>query len=128
MKTSRKQKIGIFGGSFNPPHLGHTNSVTTVATALKLKKVFVVPSNQTPGKDALESPTPQDRLELTKLAFADDKKLVEVDAREVERGGISYTVDTLAEYLKTYDPEQLYLIIGADAFASFESWKVMKKS
>ena len=127
MKTSRKQKIGIFGGSFNPPHLGHINSVVSVAKELKLKKVFVVPTHQTPGKSVLENPTPADRVEMLKLAFADENKLVEVDTREIERGGVSYTAETLQEYSKEYDAEQLHLIIGADAFETFDKWKDFDK-
>lgn len=123
MKTSRKQKIGIFGGSFNPPHLGHINSVVTVAEQLKLKKVFLVPSSQSPGKEPITIPAPQDRVEMLQAAFQDEKKLVQIDRQELERGGVSYTVDTLKQYVKEYDAEQLYLIVGADAFEVFDNWK-----
>jgi nicotinate-nucleotide adenylyltransferase len=127
LATSRKQKIGIFGGSFNPPHIGHINSVVSVANELKLKKVFVVPSHQSPGKEPLLNPTPTDRLEMIKAAFADEGKLVEIDKQELERGGVSYTVDTLENYAKDYEPEQLHLIIGADAFEKFDQWKDFEK-
>jgi nicotinate-nucleotide adenylyltransferase len=107
--------------------LGHTNSVTSVADQLKLKKVFVVPSFQSPGKNPVESPSPQDRIEMLNLSFADEQKLVEIDPRETQRGGVSYTVDTIEEYNKEYEPEQLHLIVGADAFEHFDKWKDFEK-
>ncbi|MEQ1877541.1 MAG: nicotinate (nicotinamide) nucleotide adenylyltransferase [Bdellovibrionia bacterium] len=107
--------------------MGHINSVATVAEKLKLKKVLVVPSLQTPGKETVESPSADDRVEMAKLAFADDKKIVEVDSREIKRGGVSYTIDTLKDLAQDYDSEQLHLIIGADAFEHFDRWKDFEK-
>jgi nicotinate-nucleotide adenylyltransferase len=127
LRTSRKKKVGIFGGSFNPPHEGHVNSVVTVAKELKLSKVFAVPSFQSPGKQPIESPTPKDRIEMLAAAFADESKLVQVDPQEVDRTGISYTIETLKNYAKDYEPEQIHLIIGADAFETFDQWKDFEK-
>lgn len=106
--------------------MGHTNSVISVADQLKLKKVFVVPSLQTPGKDAIETPTPQDRLEMLKLAFAEEK-YVTVDSREIDRGGVSYSIDTLKSFNEEFESEQLHLIVGADAFEHFDKWKEFEK-
>lgn len=120
-------RIGIFGGSFNPFHLGHLNSIQTVAKELSLDKVFVVPSYQTPGKKLIESPTPEQRLDILKLGLEDVGDIAEVDTQELDRKGVSYTVDTLSDYKKKYPNSELYLIVGADAFKQFTTWKNFEK-
>ncbi len=120
-------KIGIFGGSFNPPHMGHINSIQTVAKKLGLSKVHVVPAAQNPLKTPVEGPTPEQRIELTKLAFAQYGETYFVDDQEIKRGGLSYTVDTVLNLRKEYDANDLFLIIGADKFEELSQWKDYQK-
>lgn len=116
-------KIGIFGGSFNPPHNGHFNSMLTVAKKLGLQKVIVVPTNQNPLKIPIEGPTPNQRFEMTKLAVESWGGVLEVSDIEIRRGGKSYTIDTIKELRKNYSADELFLIIGLDQFQELESWR-----
>jgi nicotinate-nucleotide adenylyltransferase len=120
-------KIGIFGGSFNPPHMGHINALQTVAKKLGLGKVHVVPAAQNPLKTPVEGPTADQRLELTKLAFSQYGDTYVVDDQELKRGGLSYTIDTVLNLRKTYEASDLYLIVGADKFEELAQWKDYQK-
>lgn len=120
-------RIGIFGGSFNPPHMGHINSLLTVQKKAGLDKVHVVPAAQNPLKMELEGPSAEQRLELVRLALGTYGKHFFVDDQEIRRGGLSYTIDTVMNLRKTADPEDLYLIIGADQFEEFSEWKDYQK-
>lgn len=122
-QTKSQGKIGIFGGSFNPFHVGHLNSALTVAEKVNLKKVFVVPSAQSPHKQPIEGPTAEQRCEMVRLGIQGYDDVLSVDEQELSRGGVSFTIDTLRNYLKTYKPEDLYLIIGVDVFYNFGDWK-----
>jgi nicotinate-nucleotide adenylyltransferase len=116
-------RVGIFGGSFNPPHLGHVNSAQAVAKKAGLEKIHVVPAAQNPLKVQVEGPTAEQRLEMTKLAFADAGDLFYVDDQEVKRGGNSYTVDTVRNFRKEVEAKDLFLIIGADNLETLDQWK-----
>jgi len=123
MEKKQMHKIGIFGGSFNPLHLGHINSVVSVAEKMDFDKVFVVPAFQNPNKDPVEGPSPKQRLKMAELGFSPYEAFVKVDDIEIQREGNSYTIDTLNLYSQNYKPEELHLIIGVDAFYSFDQWK-----
>ncbi len=116
------RKIGIFGGSFNPIHLGHVNSMITVAEQVGLTTIKVVPAAQAPLRQKMEGPNPEARAEMVKLAIQDYPEVLEFDDIELRRQGISYTIDTVNSYLQNYSSEQLYLIIGADQFEIFDKW------
>lgn len=120
-------RVGIFGGSFNPPHMGHINSLTTVQKKAGLDKIHVVPAAQNPLKMAVEGPTSEQRFELVKLAVSTYGKQFFVDDQEVRRGGLSYTIDTVLNLRKTIDSEDLFLIIGADQFEELGQWKDYQK-
>lgn len=120
-------KIGIFGGSFNPPHMGHINAIQTVAKKLGLDKVHIVPAAQNPLKTPVEGPTNEQRLELTKLAFSQYGETFYVDDQELLRGGKSYTIDTIQNLRNTYQASDLFLIIGADKFEELSQWKDYQK-
>lgn len=116
------EKIGIFGGSFNPIHMGHLNSLRTVMKKNKLSKVFIVPNNQNPLRENSDMPTGEHRLNMIKAAIKDEKN-VAVDDQEVARGGASYTIETLRYYESKYGSENIYFIMGADSFEQFDKWK-----
>ena len=116
-------KIGVFGGTFNPPHRGHLAAVKECAAALKLDKVLVIPDAQPPHKDIADgSPDAATRLELTRLAF-DRVKHCTVSDMEISRGGVSYTVDTLRRLREKYPSDKLYLLMGTDMLMCFEQWR-----
>lgn len=119
--------IGIFGGSFDPLHRGHINSMLSVGHALNLSQVICIPAHQTPNRPMTEGPTPAERLEMTKEGLKPQSYLITVDDREVRRGGISYTVDTLESLRQDYPDEELFLIIGMDQFVNFSQWRDYEK-
>lgn len=116
------EKIGIFGASFNPVHVGHLNSLRTVFQKEKLSKIFVIPNAQNPLKYSDNLPEDKHRLAMLGLAIQDDPEFV-IDEQEVKRGGKSYTIETLRYYISKYSGENVYLIIGADTFEHFDKWK-----
>ena len=120
-------KIGIFGGSFNPPHNGHVNSLTTVQKKMGFDQILIIPNSQNPLKIQTEAPAPEHRIEMAKLAFSTYGKAFQIDERELKRGGKSYTIDTIKELRKTIEAKDLFLIIGADNFENFSEWKDYKK-
>ncbi len=119
-------KVGLFGGTFNPFHMGHLHCLLSVKDKAKLDHVYVLPAYQNPLKSRVDGPTPQQRLEMAQIALRDYDD-VEVDDREIQRKGPSYTIDTIKEYAKEYDAEELYLILGMDQFEEFDRWKRFEK-
>lgn len=116
-------RVGIFGGGFNPPHNGHINSMLTVHKKLGIDKIYVVPNMQNPLKVPVEGPTPEQRIEMVKLALATYGSAFQIDEQEVKRGGLSYTIDTVMNYRKSVSADDLFLIIGADNLEGFNQWK-----
>lgn len=116
------EKIGIFGGSFNPIHAGHLNSIRTVMKKNKLTKMFVVPNSKSPLREQADMPSGEDRLNMVKLAIKDEKN-VHVDDQEIIRGGLSYTIETIRYYESKYGSENIFLVVGADSFETFDQWK-----
>lgn len=118
-------RIGVFGGTFNPPHLGHITAARTVFDLLKLDKLLLIPAAEPPHKTVPEgSATAQQRLALTQMAGEqtglDDR--VETLDLEIRRGGKSYTADTLAELHARYPDAELWLLMGSDMFLTFHLW------
>lgn len=116
-------RIGIFGGTFNPFHAGHLNSIVQVAQDRKLAKVVVVPTYQNPTKQPTDGPTPAQRLEMARLGVQGFEDTIEVSSVEFDRGGVSYTIDTLKTLAPTFQDHTPALIVGLDAFFSFDRWK-----
>lgn len=116
-------RIGIYGGTFNPPHLGHVRSARYAVEALGLDKLLVVPSCVSPHKEIPgNSPSPAQRLEMLELCFAQDEKITVSDL-ELQRGGRSYTFETVAQVKTLYPQAELVLFMGTDMFLSFLTWK-----
>ena len=114
-------KIGVFGGTFNPPHNGHVRLAKAAADELKLDKLLVIPSCIPPHKIAAQLADGQERLEMCRLAFGCDPRF-EVSPMELERGSRSYTVETLRELKALYPDSELYFIVGSDMLESFDKW------
>ena len=115
-------RLGIYGGSFDPPHLGHLLPVLDAAEQLGLDGVHYVPAAIQPLKVGRASASPADRLAMT-------ERLVQgipgfsVDPAEIGRPGLSYTVDTLAEVAAEVPGVELFLLLGADAYALIDQWR-----
>ena len=114
-------RIGILGGSFNPPHLAHLVCASEAAAQLDLDRVLLTPVAAPPHKDAERDPGPQERLELCRLAIAGDERL-DVCELEVTRGGSSYTVDTLRELHARTPEDHLTFIAGGDIALGLQDW------
>jgi len=114
--------LAVFGGTFNPPHVAHLAVAAAAAEAVRAERVLWVPAALNPHKLAADAPAPEHRLEMVRLAIAGDP-MFEVSAIEIERGGASYTVDTLRA-LRAEEPDrELALIVGGDSLAGFDSWR-----
>jgi nicotinate-nucleotide adenylyltransferase len=114
-------RVGLLGGTFNPPHLAHLVCASEAAAQLALDRVLLTPVAVPPHKDSPMDPGPAERLELCRLAAAGDERLGVCDL-EIARGGPSYTVDTLRE-LHARDPEDhLTFIIGGDIALGLAAW------
>ena len=118
-------KIGVYGGAFNPPHLGHITAARAVSGLLKLDKLLVIPTGHPPHKTLPPgSPGPEQRLELTRLAMEQTGlgEGIEVLDLELRREGSSYTADTLAHLRERYPEDELWLLMGADMFLTLQTW------
>ena len=117
------ERIGIYGGTFNPPHIGHLQAAKQAVKALGLSKLLLIPAYAPPHKAALpeHSPTARQRLEMLRIAASDCPE-IEVSDLELEREGISYSCETVRELKRQYPNAELVLLMGTDMFLSFESW------
>jgi len=117
------ERIGIYGGTFNPPHIGHIRAAQYAVSSLKLSKLLVIPSCVSPHKQLPEdSPAPEQRMEMLRIAFGNSDK-IEISDLELRRGSTSYTYETVAEVRKLYPNAELLLFMGTDMFLSFDKWK-----
>jgi nicotinate-nucleotide adenylyltransferase len=116
------ERIGVLGGTFNPIHSGHLNSALTVREVLELDRVLMVPAYNPPHRQ-LVGPEPEDRLALLKAAVKPYEPELSIDDQEIDRRGTSYSVETLRELNKSHKAENIYFIMGADAFMDFPHWK-----
>jgi nicotinate-nucleotide adenylyltransferase len=118
--TQNLERIGVFGGAFDPPHKAHVALAQTALDALELDALHVIPTGQAWHKARTLSAA-EHRLAMTRLAFADMPRVV-VDDREIKRAGPTFTIDTL-HALQAENPDaQLYLLMGGDQFAAFKQW------
>ena len=116
------QRIGLFGGTFDPVHLGHTMVAQAALAEVRLDRLFIIPAAQSPFKPE-QSPAPAaDRLAWLRLAFADEPRC-EIDAQEIERAGISYTIDTVRDYATRFPEAELFYLIGADHVPTLPEWR-----
>lgn len=118
------KKIAIYGGSFDPPHKGHKLLACNLAEICGADKVIIIPTALSPFKES-SGATAQERYEMCRLAF--NEALFEVSDIEINRGGKSYTVDTLKAVKKLYPEASLYLFMGDDMFLSFNKWYKYKE-
>jgi nicotinate-nucleotide adenylyltransferase len=115
-------KIGLFGGSFDPVHLGHLLVAQAAIEELGLDKLFFIPAAQSPFKSENKIAPAEIRLRLLRLALA-GKTNCEIDEQEIRRGGVSYTIETLRAYAKKFPAAKLFYLIGADNIAKLNEWR-----
>src|ERR1041384_717808 len=116
------QRIGLFGGSFDPVHLGHLLVAEAAREELALSRLFFVPAAQSPFKPERKPTAAVMRMRLLRLALA-GKTWCEIDDQEIKRGGTSYTVDTLRDYARRFAGTQLFYLIGSDHIAQLLQWR-----
>ncbi len=113
--------IGIYGGSFDPVHLGHLKTATSIKNELGIERMFLLPCYEPVHKQSLNYSSEQ-RLEMLSLAIQDFPEL-EIDTREILREGSSFMIDTLIELVVEFNNHTICLIIGMDSFINFKTWK-----
>ena len=118
--SNKPVRIGVFGGAFDPPHLGHVALARAAVAQWGLERLYIVPTGHASHKTRSLTPAPH-RLALCALAFADVANAT-VDAREIERHGPSYTVDTLESLQREHPDAQLYLFVGQDQAQTLQHW------
>jgi nicotinate-nucleotide adenylyltransferase len=114
-------RVGILGGAFNPPHVGHLVCAQEAFAQLELDRVVFVPVGRAPHRDLEGDPGPEARMEMVELAIADDARFA-VSRIEMEREGPSYTADTLRELHAAAPDDELFLILGGDQAAALPEW------
>lgn len=119
-------RIGIFGGTFDPIHFGHLRAGEEVRELLELEKIVFIPACIQPLKETGKIASAKHRLDMVKLAISDNPHFV-VDDCEIKRGGSSYTVDTLDYYRKNNPSADIYLIVGADSWSSITLWREYRR-
>ncbi|MDB6068699.1 MAG: nicotinate (nicotinamide) nucleotide adenylyltransferase [Pedosphaera sp.] len=119
------RKIGLYGGSFDPVHLGHLLVAQAACEEAGLDRLFFIPAARSPFKPDMTPTSGAERLRLLRLALA-SKNHYEVDDLEVKRGGMSYTIDTAWDYAKRFPGAKLFYLIGADHVPSLGQWREAK--
>jgi nicotinate-nucleotide adenylyltransferase len=114
-------RVGILGGAFNPPHIGHLVCAQESLLQLELDKVVFVPVGHAPHRELAGDPGQEERLEMVELAIADDERF-EASRVEIDREGPSYTSDTLRALREAAPEDELFLILGGDQAAALATW------
>jgi nicotinate-nucleotide adenylyltransferase len=122
MSRAQAERLGVLGGTFDPPHIGHLWLATLAADALELDRVLFMPAAQPPHKRGREVTSAAERLLLTRMAIAGDPTF-ELCPIEMERPGPSFTVDSVEELLRLNADARLYLLMAADALAQIDTWR-----
>jgi nicotinate-nucleotide adenylyltransferase len=115
-------RIGVLGGAFNPPHIGHMVLAQEALVQLELERVLLMPMGDAPHREIVDDPGREARLELCEAAASGDGRM-EVSRLEVEREGPSYTVDTLEALRSERPDDELFWILGGDQAANLRSWR-----
>lgn len=116
------ERIGIYGGMFDPPHVGHIRIARKAIEQLELDRLYVIPDHTAPNTAKIGYATPQDRYEMTKIAFADVEK-ARVSDLSVGAPGITYTCDMVRQVRAFHPDAELYLVVGSDKLSALPNWK-----
>lgn len=116
------KRIGLFGGSFDPVHLGHLLVAQAACEELALDRLFFIPAAQSPFKPESQPAPTAIRLRMLRLALA-GKPNYEIDSQEISRGGVSFTIDTVRDYTRRFPETELFYLIGADHVPTLPKWR-----
>lgn len=120
-------KIALFGGSFDPVHLGHQTCVQYLVESMNFDNVVIIPTNQNPLKQEVKPAQKEDRLKMIEIAFSDFQEEISIDESELDTQGPSFSIDTIMRYREKTNPEDLFFVMGLDAFAEFDKWMEFEK-
>lgn len=120
--AEEKKKVGIFGGTFDPVHIGHIKAALEIKRILKLEKILFIPSSIPPHKNPEETTPSEHRLKMLELAL-EPYPYFEISTYELEKQGTSYTVDTLRHCSSREPGTDFYFIVGSELFESIDTWK-----
>jgi nicotinate-nucleotide adenylyltransferase len=120
------ERIGLFGGSFDPVHLGHLLVAQAVREELNLDRLFFIPAAQSPFKPEIRPSPARARVQLLRLALA-GQSWCEVDEQEIQRGGVSYTIDTVRDYARRFPGARRFYLIGADHLPQLPKWRAAEE-
>ncbi len=126
MEADEHLRLGLFGGSFDPVHLGHLLVAQAAREELALTRLFFIPAAQSPFKPENQPTPPGDRVRLLRLALAGES-WCEIDEQEIQRGGVSYTIETLSAYARRYPSAKLFYLIGSDHVPLLPKWREAEK-
>ena len=121
-------KVCLFGGTFDPPHLGHLIIAQTIFEAENFDQIVFVPAYQPPHKNGMKISPVDQRLEMLKIAISENPNFVMSDL-EIQRKGLSYSIDTIIEYKKqnNLSSNELFYLMGSDSLKQFKKWKDTKR-
>ena len=115
-------RLGIFGGTFDPPHVGHLLAATDAIEQLGLDRLVFVPAAVQPLKAHRSTASGDDRLAMVRLTAGVEPRFA-ADSVELDRDGLSYTVDTLGDFARRFPLDDRYFLVGADVLATFAQWR-----
>jgi nicotinate-nucleotide adenylyltransferase len=115
-------RLGVLGGTFDPPHIGHLLAASDAFEALTLDQLLFIPAALHPFKGERVGATPRQRLDMLELLIGDDERFA-VDATEIDRPGLSYTVDTLTDLARRYPKAERFFLIGEDLVDEVPTWR-----
>lgn len=122
IRTSKRDKVGILGGTFSPPHIGHLIMAEQVKDQLDLDKIFFMPTAEPPHSSATKKTISSDkRVQMLELATMDNSDF-EIERFEVENGGKNYTYDTMTALIELYPTVDFYFIVGGDMIVDMPTW------
>ncbi|HSU54957.1 MAG TPA: nicotinate (nicotinamide) nucleotide adenylyltransferase [Candidatus Dormibacteraeota bacterium] len=116
------QRIGLYGGSFDPVHLGHLLVAQAAREELGLETLFLIPAAQSPFKPERQTTPANERLRLLRIALA-GKEWCALDDQEIRRGGISYSIETVRDYASRFAGAELFYLVGADNVPALPKWR-----
>jgi nicotinate-nucleotide adenylyltransferase len=119
-------RLGLFGGSFDPVHLGHLLVAQAAREELNLTRLFFIPAAQSPFKPESRLTSSNERLRLLRLALA-GQSWCEIDEQEVQRGGTSYTIDTVRDYARRFPRADILYLVGADHVPKLSQWRAAEE-
>ncbi len=115
-------RVGVFGGTFDPPHIGHLIVAGEAMESAQLDRLLFVPANSSPHKAGQDQTPSETRASMVSAAIEDDPRF-ELSRLELDRGGVSYTIETLTSLAETHPDWALSLVVGADQVSAFHRWK-----